>query len=146
MVGYCVLEYMNSNVRWCVFPGIGYASMVIVSLLNIYYIVILAWAVFYLLQSFTTDLPWAKCGKYWNTPCCVENFAHLELLSQYNGSNRSQTGWRGSSGSPTQPSNTSVPSYFSNLTQCEGNFTTPETEFWESVLSRIIDNPAFWKR
>lgn len=31
-------------------PGIGYASIVIVSLLNIYYIVILAWGVYYLFQ------------------------------------------------------------------------------------------------
>lgn len=30
--------------------GIGYASIVIVSLLNIYYIVILAWGVYYLFQ------------------------------------------------------------------------------------------------
>lgn len=31
-------------------PGIGYASIVIVSLLNIYYIVILAWGLYYLCQ------------------------------------------------------------------------------------------------
>lgn len=31
-------------------PGIGYASIVIVSLLNIYYIVILAWGLYYLFQ------------------------------------------------------------------------------------------------
>lgn len=30
--------------------GIGYASIVIVSLLNIYYIVILAWGLYYLFQ------------------------------------------------------------------------------------------------
>lgn len=30
--------------------GIGYASIVIVSLLNIYYIVILGWGVYYLFQ------------------------------------------------------------------------------------------------
>lgn len=30
--------------------GIGYASIVIVSLLNIYYIVILAWGVYYLFK------------------------------------------------------------------------------------------------
>uniref|UniRef100_A0AAQ5ZFX6 Transporter n=1 Tax=Amphiprion ocellaris TaxID=80972 RepID=A0AAQ5ZFX6_AMPOC len=34
-----------------IFTGIGYASIVIVSLLNIYYIVILAWGLYYLFQS-----------------------------------------------------------------------------------------------
>lgn len=53
--------------------GIGYASVVIVSLLNIYYIVILAWGLYYLLQCFQPELPWAKCSHPWNTATCVED-------------------------------------------------------------------------
>lgn len=53
--------------------GIGYASFVIVSLLNIYYIVILAWGLYYLLQCFQPELPWAKCKQPWNTEHCVED-------------------------------------------------------------------------
>uniref|UniRef100_A0A8D2DTR1 Sodium- and chloride-dependent GABA transporter 2 n=1 Tax=Sciurus vulgaris TaxID=55149 RepID=A0A8D2DTR1_SCIVU len=49
------------------FPGIGYASQMIVILLNIYYIIVLAWALFYLFSSFTTDLPWGSCHHEWNT-------------------------------------------------------------------------------
>ncbi|XP_032314615.1 sodium- and chloride-dependent taurine transporter isoform X3 [Camelus ferus] len=55
------------------FAGIGYASIVIVSLLNIYYIVILAWATYYLFHSFQSDLPWAHCNHSWNTPQCLED-------------------------------------------------------------------------
>nr|XP_008509490.1 PREDICTED: sodium- and chloride-dependent taurine transporter isoform X1 [Equus przewalskii] len=55
------------------FSGIGYASIVIVSLLNIYYIVILAWATYYLFQSFQSELPWAHCNHSWNTPQCLED-------------------------------------------------------------------------
>ena len=47
--------------------GVGYATQVIVALLNFYYIVVLAWAIFYLSHSFTWDLPWASCNNTWNT-------------------------------------------------------------------------------
>ncbi|XP_069848892.1 sodium- and chloride-dependent GABA transporter 2 isoform X1 [Dipodomys merriami] len=54
------------------FEGIGYASQIIIILLDIYYIVVLAWAFFYLFSSFTTDLPWGSCHHEWNTENCVE--------------------------------------------------------------------------
>lgn len=50
--------------------GIGYASQVIVILLNFYYIIVLAWALFYLFSSFTIDLPWGSCDHEWNTGGC----------------------------------------------------------------------------
>uniref|UniRef100_A0A672HXP8 Transporter n=1 Tax=Salarias fasciatus TaxID=181472 RepID=A0A672HXP8_SALFA len=56
-----------------IFTGIGYASIVIVSLLNIYYIVILAWGLYYLFQCFQPELPWAKCKQPWNTDRCIED-------------------------------------------------------------------------
>uniref|UniRef100_A0A3B4WVE6 Transporter n=1 Tax=Seriola lalandi dorsalis TaxID=1841481 RepID=A0A3B4WVE6_SERLL len=56
-----------------IFTGIGYASIVIVSLLNIYYIVILAWGLYYLFQCFQPELPWAKCNQPWNTEHCIED-------------------------------------------------------------------------
>lgn len=43
------------------------ASVVIESYLNIYYIIILAWALFYLFSSFTSELPWTTCSNSWNT-------------------------------------------------------------------------------
>uniref|UniRef100_A0A8C5X9K6 Transporter n=1 Tax=Malurus cyaneus samueli TaxID=2593467 RepID=A0A8C5X9K6_9PASS len=52
------------------FEGIGYASQVIVILLNFYYIIVLAWALFYLFSSFTIDLPWGSCDHEWNTGGC----------------------------------------------------------------------------
>ncbi|XP_061577104.1 sodium- and chloride-dependent GABA transporter 2-like [Cololabis saira] len=54
------------------FEGLGYATQVIIGLLNIYYIVVLAWALFYLSNSFTMDLPWASCNNTWNTNSCME--------------------------------------------------------------------------
>uniref|UniRef100_H3D0D0 Solute carrier family 6 member 12 n=1 Tax=Tetraodon nigroviridis TaxID=99883 RepID=H3D0D0_TETNG len=49
------------------FQGIGVASQVIVTYLNIYYIVVLAWAIFYLFNAFKSPLPWSTCDNTWNT-------------------------------------------------------------------------------
>ncbi|XP_054609313.1 sodium- and chloride-dependent GABA transporter 2-like isoform X2 [Dunckerocampus dactyliophorus] len=54
------------------FEGLGYGTQVIVTLLNFYYIVVLAWGMFYLSFSFSWDLPWSSCNNSWNTENCVE--------------------------------------------------------------------------
>ena len=45
--------------------GVGYATMTIVFFLDIYYCIIIAWTLFYLIATFTAlpDLPWGSCGK-----------------------------------------------------------------------------------
>ncbi|XP_014649492.1 PREDICTED: sodium- and chloride-dependent GABA transporter 2 isoform X2 [Ceratotherium simum simum] len=68
-----------------IFEGIGYSSQIIVVLLNIYYIVVLAWALFYLFSSLTTQLPWGSCHHEWNTEHCVEfqkNNGSLNVTSE----------------------------------------------------------------
>ena len=58
---------------WVTFlAGIGYASVVIVQWLNIYYVVVLAWALYYIFASFTSVLPWSHCNNPWNTDQCVD--------------------------------------------------------------------------
>nr|XP_055047308.1 sodium- and chloride-dependent GABA transporter 2-like [Misgurnus anguillicaudatus]XP_055047309.1 sodium- and chloride-dependent GABA transporter 2-like [Misgurnus anguillicaudatus]XP_055047310.1 sodium- and chloride-dependent GABA transporter 2-like [Misgurnus anguillicaudatus] len=52
------------------FEGVGIASQVIVIYLNIYYIVVLAWAIFYLFNCFWSTLPWTSCSNDWNTANC----------------------------------------------------------------------------
>lgn len=47
--------------------GVGIASLIIVIYLNIYYIVVLAWVLFYLFNSFQSPLPWSTCDNAWNT-------------------------------------------------------------------------------
>ncbi|XP_065264824.1 sodium- and chloride-dependent betaine transporter-like [Emys orbicularis] len=61
------------------FEGTGYASQVIESYLNIYYIVILSWVIFYLFSSFTAVLPWATCNNPWNSDRCVDFLNHSNV-------------------------------------------------------------------
>uniref|UniRef100_A0A3B4WRY5 Transporter n=1 Tax=Seriola lalandi dorsalis TaxID=1841481 RepID=A0A3B4WRY5_SERLL len=60
------------------FKGLGYASMVIVFFCNTYYIMVLAWGFYYLIKSFTSNLPWSSCDNPWNTPSCIEIFHHQD--------------------------------------------------------------------
>jgi len=57
-----------------IFKGIGIATTVMVSMVNIYYIIILAWDMYYCAMSFTSVLPWSHCNNTWNTERCVESF------------------------------------------------------------------------
>ncbi|XP_060775573.1 sodium- and chloride-dependent GABA transporter 2-like isoform X11 [Neoarius graeffei] len=62
------------------FEGLGYGTLVAVLYSSIYYILILAWAFFYLFSSFSAELPWATCNNFWNTEACTE-FDKLGNLS-----------------------------------------------------------------
>lgn len=53
-------------------PGIGYAGVLVMQYINIYYTVILGWAFYFMFASFQSRLPWSHCGNEWNTPNCVD--------------------------------------------------------------------------
>ncbi|ENN75580.1 hypothetical protein YQE_07923, partial [Dendroctonus ponderosae] len=39
--------------------------------MGMYYNTIIGWAVYYLVASFTSELPWTKCTNEWNTIDCL---------------------------------------------------------------------------
>ncbi|XP_032671695.1 sodium- and chloride-dependent GABA transporter 1-like [Odontomachus brunneus] len=57
------------------FKGIGYATCVLSCWTNVYYIIILAWALFYFLVSLRADVPWRSCDNSWNTRYCITSDA-----------------------------------------------------------------------
>ncbi|KAM9733064.1 sodium- and chloride-dependent GABA transporter 2-like [Menidia menidia] len=52
--------------------GIGYGGQLILLYSCMTYIIILAWALLYLVFSFSVQLPWASCSNHWNTDDCVD--------------------------------------------------------------------------
>ncbi|XP_030049934.1 sodium- and chloride-dependent creatine transporter 1 [Microcaecilia unicolor] len=98
------------------FQGIGLASVVIVFFCNTYYIMILAWGVYYLVKSFNATLPWSTCGNPWNSPNCMEIFRPEDCANGSIGAN----------------------STFGNLTCDElSEKHSPVIEFWDHKVLRI---------
>lgn len=42
--------------------------------LNTYYIVVLAWAMYYVWESISWELPWRDCDNYWNSKFCRSEY------------------------------------------------------------------------
>ena len=52
--------------------GIGYGGLLILLYSCMTYIIILAWALLYLVFSFSSQLPWSSCSNDWNTGAKVD--------------------------------------------------------------------------
>ncbi|XP_024915349.1 sodium- and chloride-dependent creatine transporter 1 [Cynoglossus semilaevis] len=109
------------------FKGLGYASMVIVFFCNTYYIMVLAWGLYYLIKSFNPILPWSTCDNEWNTPNCIESF-HPEDCKNGSLANVTISG---------------------NMTCAElAKAQSPIVEFWENKVLSItsgLDEPGHIK-
>lgn len=55
--------------------GIGFAICIIDLYVASYYNTIMAWAFYYLVSSFTAELPWTSCTNAWNTGNCTNYFS-----------------------------------------------------------------------
>ncbi|XP_013413993.1 sodium- and chloride-dependent GABA transporter ine [Lingula anatina] len=68
------------------FKGAGLATVVISYLLCTYYNVIIAWAGYYFVQCFQTELPWATCNHTWNSDKCWDDYSPNATLLRPNDS------------------------------------------------------------
>ncbi|XP_068092817.1 sodium-dependent dopamine transporter isoform X1 [Hyperolius riggenbachi] len=55
-----------------IFKGVGFTVILISLYVGFFYNVIIAWALYYLFSSFTSELPWVHCNNSWNSPNCSE--------------------------------------------------------------------------
>ncbi|XP_063912712.1 sodium- and chloride-dependent glycine transporter 2-like isoform X2 [Zophobas morio] len=53
-----------------IFTGLGYCTLVVITLITIYYMVIIAWTLFYFFASFTSELGFGSCHNDFNTMGC----------------------------------------------------------------------------
>ncbi|KAI1713828.1 sodium:neurotransmitter symporter family domain-containing protein [Ditylenchus destructor] len=53
------------------FKGVGIGNVVIAFMCIAYFCVIVSWAVFYMIASFTAVFPWETCDNWWNTGTCI---------------------------------------------------------------------------
>jgi len=110
------------------FKGVGYAALVNAAWLNIYYIVILAWCMFYLLVSLNSVVPWGDCGNYWNSPLCVDPYKRKDMIHDYNITYDEQGA----------PKNWTF--YYINQTWYNSShLMDPVKEYWENRVLKISD-------
>ena len=53
-----------------ILKGAGVATVIMTFLLSTYYNVIMSWALFYFISSFSSVLPWEQCNHEWNSQEC----------------------------------------------------------------------------
>ncbi|XP_076630222.1 sodium- and chloride-dependent glycine transporter 1 isoform X3 [Colletes latitarsis] len=59
------------------FQGLGYSTLVVIMLVMIYYMVIVAWSLFYTFASFFPKLSWAYCDNDFNTNNCYSGLQQI---------------------------------------------------------------------
>ncbi|KAK3926811.1 Sodium- and chloride-dependent glycine transporter 2 [Frankliniella fusca] len=63
------------------FHGLGYCTLVVITLITVYYQVIVAWAMFYIFNSFSYELGWGSCKHDFNSARCFSESANSDCLA-----------------------------------------------------------------
>lgn len=62
-----------------ILKGTGIATVVISFLLTTYYIVIITWAIYFIISSFANRVPWSDCKNSWNTIDCWDGSQNASM-------------------------------------------------------------------
>ena len=111
-----------------ILKGVGYATMTIVFLLDIYYCIIIAWTILYLINSFARlpGLPWSGCGKF-RSICDLLNKLVIKIADNWWNTEKCFS----ASKNLTIGSNESDYSNFTIFVNGTRKTTTPVEEFFE---------------
>lgn len=74
--------------------GTGIATVVISFFLTTYYIVIIAWALYYIFSSFASEVPWKTCNNTWNNLDCWDGSLNESLKISNNSKTPSEEFYR----------------------------------------------------
>ncbi|CAF4202149.1 unnamed protein product [Rotaria socialis] len=112
-----------------IFKGVGYAAAIIAFWLNCYYIVVLAWALYYAYNSISSSLlPWSTCNNWWNLKSCrtlAQMHNYTTVLSC----------------SPVKfTTNDTMMACMNNASEHLKQFTSPVKEFWERNALQITND------
>ncbi|XP_064461237.1 sodium-dependent dopamine transporter-like [Ornithodoros turicata] len=100
--------------------GVGYTVVLIAFYVDFYYNVIIGWALYYFVASFSAELPWTNCNNTWNTADCVEMAVGERLSDATN---------------DTHISNATF--LLGNLSAPQRNYTTPAQEYFSRHLLEL---------
>jgi len=76
------------------FSGLGYCTLVVITLVTIYYMVIISWIIFYLIHSFMPVLGWGSCGHDFNTERCYSGLEDLACKQNNTNGETDMIFWR----------------------------------------------------
>lgn len=127
----CGVENNNNFLNY--FLGIGFANLIIVFLGNVYYEVILAWSLRYLVDSFSSDLPWKYCSNKWNSHCCNEKLLYGNNVNSTLQTTSTAKTVSTISSAILQTKNSTV----KTIANCS-KFNDPITEYWEYVSNEKL--------
>ncbi|XP_061710897.1 sodium- and chloride-dependent glycine transporter 1-like [Cydia pomonella] len=68
------------------FSGLGYCTLVVITIISIYYMIIVAWTLFYTIVSFAGKLDWGSCENEYNSLACYSGSYDTECKIRGNNS------------------------------------------------------------
>ena len=101
--------------------------------MNTYYIVVIGWSLYYLIQSFLPEVPWAECHHEWNTPKCRSD-ADLQSTCHSYYANLTMSSVLGADHEyhkVADSNGTLSAALLRNCTDSLGVFSDPVREYWE---------------
>lgn len=108
------------------FAGLGYGMAIVSAVACIYYNVIIAWAIYYIYQSYSVS--WSSCDNAWNTPSCISK-THTSANFTFLDATENHTFWSSPDENTTQILS-SVPDVKSTALLFNGSRMTASEEFW----------------